>query len=61
FIGSDTMLVAPVTVGEHATTGAGSVVKHDVPPGAVVAGVPARLLRSSQPADSSLTDGGKKE
>jgi len=55
------MLVAPVTVGEHATTGAGSVVKHDVPPGAVVAGVPARLLRSSQPADSSLTDGGKKE
>ena len=61
FIGSDTMLVAPVTVGEHAITGAGSVVKHDVPPGAVVAGVPARLLRSSQPADSSIADGGKKE
>lgn len=56
FIGSDTMLVAPVNVGEHAITGAGSVVKHDVPPGAVVAGVPAHLLRSSQPAD-----GGKKE
>ncbi|HLG78758.1 MAG TPA: bifunctional UDP-N-acetylglucosamine diphosphorylase/glucosamine-1-phosphate N-acetyltransferase GlmU [Ktedonobacteraceae bacterium] len=61
FIGSDTMLVAPVTVGEHAITGAGSVVKHDVPPGAVVAGVPARLLRPSQPADSSAADGGKKE
>jgi len=61
FIGSDTMLVAPVTVGEHAITGAGSVVKHDVPPGAVVAGVPARFLRSSQPADSSIADGGKKE
>ena len=36
FIGSDTMLVAPVTVGEGARTGAGAVVKQDVPPGAVV-------------------------
>ena len=61
FIGSDTMLVAPVTIGEQAVTGAGSVVKHNVPPGAVVAGVPARILRSSQPADSSNSDGGKKE
>jgi bifunctional UDP-N-acetylglucosamine pyrophosphorylase/glucosamine-1-phosphate N-acetyltransferase len=61
FIGSDTMLVAPVTIGEQAITGAGSVVRHDVPPGAVVAGVPARFLRSSQPADSSTADGGKKE
>ncbi len=31
FIGSDTMLVAPVTIGEGAKTGAGSVVTHDVP------------------------------
>jgi len=31
FIGSDTMLVAPVTIGENAFTGAGSVVGHDVP------------------------------
>jgi bifunctional UDP-N-acetylglucosamine pyrophosphorylase/glucosamine-1-phosphate N-acetyltransferase len=61
FIGSDTMLVAPVTIGEDAITGAGSVVRHDVPPGAVVAGVPARFLRSSQPADSPIADGGKKE
>ena len=43
FIGSDTMLVAPVTVGEGARTGAGSVVTHDVPPGMVAVGVPARL------------------
>jgi bifunctional UDP-N-acetylglucosamine pyrophosphorylase/glucosamine-1-phosphate N-acetyltransferase len=33
FVGSDTMLVAPVTVGEGATTGAGSVITQDVPPG----------------------------
>jgi bifunctional UDP-N-acetylglucosamine pyrophosphorylase/glucosamine-1-phosphate N-acetyltransferase len=42
FIGSDTMLVAPVTLGDGARTGAGSVVTHDVPPGGLVYGVPAR-------------------
>ncbi len=42
FIGSDTVLRAPVRVGHDAVTGAGSVVTHDVPDGAVVAGVPAR-------------------
>jgi bifunctional UDP-N-acetylglucosamine pyrophosphorylase/glucosamine-1-phosphate N-acetyltransferase len=35
FIGSDTMLVAPVTVGENAVTGAGSVITQDVEPGAL--------------------------
>jgi bifunctional UDP-N-acetylglucosamine pyrophosphorylase/glucosamine-1-phosphate N-acetyltransferase len=35
FIGSDTMLVAPVTVGERAVTGAGSTIARDVPPGAL--------------------------
>ena len=44
-IGSDTMLVAPVTVGDDATTGAGSVVTKDVPPGELVVGVPARSTR----------------
>jgi bifunctional UDP-N-acetylglucosamine pyrophosphorylase/glucosamine-1-phosphate N-acetyltransferase len=34
-IGSDTMLVAPVTVGDGAYTGAGSVITHDVSPGAL--------------------------
>ncbi len=41
FIGSDTMLVAPVTLGDDAHTGAGSVVTRDVPPGMLVYGVPA--------------------
>ncbi len=43
YIGSDTMLVAPVELGDGAVTGAGSVVTRDVPPGGVVYGVPARL------------------
>lgn len=42
FIGSDTMLVAPLRVGRGASTGAGSVVTRDVPARARVAGVPAR-------------------
>ncbi len=42
FIGSDTLLVAPVKVGKGAKTGAGSVVTHDVPDGAMAYGVPAR-------------------
>lgn len=42
FIGSDTLLVAPVTIGANAQTGAGSVVTKDVSPGTLVYGVPAR-------------------
>jgi bifunctional UDP-N-acetylglucosamine pyrophosphorylase/glucosamine-1-phosphate N-acetyltransferase len=38
FIGSDTMLVAPVTVGDGALTASGSVITEDVPPGAVAIG-----------------------
>jgi bifunctional UDP-N-acetylglucosamine pyrophosphorylase/glucosamine-1-phosphate N-acetyltransferase len=43
FIGSDTMLVAPVEIGAGAATGAGSVVTRDVPAGKVAVGVPARI------------------
>ncbi|MFN2183626.1 MAG: bifunctional UDP-N-acetylglucosamine diphosphorylase/glucosamine-1-phosphate N-acetyltransferase GlmU [Anaerolineae bacterium] len=43
FIGSGTMLVAPVEIGEGATTGAGSVVTRDVPDRSVAYGVPARV------------------
>ena len=38
FVGSDTMLVAPVEVGTGASTAAGSVVTQDVPPGALAVG-----------------------
>lgn len=54
FIGSDTMLIAPVTVGEGAATGAGSVVTRDVPPGKIALGVPARVrARRQKPAGGS--------
>ncbi len=52
FIGSDTMLVAPVTVGDGAVTGAGSVVTHDVPPGVTVMGVPARPRPAAEASDN---------
>jgi bifunctional UDP-N-acetylglucosamine pyrophosphorylase/glucosamine-1-phosphate N-acetyltransferase len=42
-IGSNTVLVAPVEVGEGAYTAAGAVVNRDVPPGALAKGVPARI------------------
>jgi bifunctional UDP-N-acetylglucosamine pyrophosphorylase/glucosamine-1-phosphate N-acetyltransferase len=46
FVGSDTMLVAPVKLGEGARTGAGSVVTKDVSPHTVVVGVPARPIKN---------------
>jgi len=49
FIGSDTILRAPVSVGEGAYTGAGSVVTKDVPDGKLAVGVPARI-RERRPA-----------
>ena len=45
FIGCDTLLVAPVSVGMGATTGAGSVVTKDVPESRLAVGVPARIVR----------------
>jgi len=51
FIGSDTMLVAPVTIGVGARTGAGAVVTKDVPDHTLAAGVPARVIRKLDPDD----------
>lgn len=44
FIGCDTMLVAPVTVGAGAMTGAGAVITRDVPPARLAVGVPAKII-----------------
>ncbi len=44
-IGSNATIICGVTIGECAIVGAGSVVTHDVPPDAIVAGVPARNIR----------------
>lgn len=47
-IGSNATILCGVTIGEGALVGAGSVVTHDVPTGAVVAGNPARLISVKQ-------------
>lgn len=51
FIGSDTMLVAPVRLGEGARTGAGAVVTKDVPPYTLAVGMPARAIRKLEKRD----------
>jgi bifunctional UDP-N-acetylglucosamine pyrophosphorylase/glucosamine-1-phosphate N-acetyltransferase len=61
FLGCDTILIAPVTVGDHAYTGSGAVVNKDVPPRALVVGVPARVLRILPSSEGSTTKGGEKE
>lgn len=53
FIGSDTMLVAPVKIGAGARTGAGAVVTKDVPAGSTVVGVPAHPLQHSKDKDGN--------
>ena len=45
-IGSGATILSNVTIGENSIVGAGSVVTHDVPAGTIVAGNPARILRS---------------
>ncbi|MEI6137099.1 MAG: UDP-N-acetylglucosamine diphosphorylase/glucosamine-1-phosphate N-acetyltransferase, partial [Chloroflexota bacterium] len=59
-LGSDTVMVAPVTVGAGARTGAGAVVIDDVAPGATVVGVPAREVgtRAQHAAGNDAGEGG---
>ncbi|MDE2844639.1 MAG: bifunctional UDP-N-acetylglucosamine diphosphorylase/glucosamine-1-phosphate N-acetyltransferase GlmU [Chloroflexota bacterium] len=56
FIGCDTMLVAPVSVGDRAATGAGSVVTRDVPRNLLAVGVPARIRANNQLTDTKAPD-----
>jgi bifunctional UDP-N-acetylglucosamine pyrophosphorylase/glucosamine-1-phosphate N-acetyltransferase len=52
FIGSNSSLVAPVTIGDGAQTGAGTVVIRDVPPGDRVVGNPARSIGAKKAAST---------
>ena len=56
FIGCDTMLIAPVSVGRNAATGAGAVVNRDVPENLLAVGVPAKM-RPRKPQPESAVDG----
>ena len=49
FIGSDTILIAPVEIGDGAKTGAGAVVTRNVAPNQVVVGVPAKPRTPAEP------------
>jgi bifunctional UDP-N-acetylglucosamine pyrophosphorylase/glucosamine-1-phosphate N-acetyltransferase len=55
FLGVDTMLIAPVSVGDGAKTGAGAVVTRDVPPRKLAVGVPARVRDPKPPGEEPKT------
>jgi len=58
FTGINTNLIAPITVGENAYVGAGSVVNKNIPPGKLAVGMPARVIRD---APEKVSEDGKKD
>ena len=52
-IGSNATILCGVTIGEGAIVGAGSIVTRDVPPHSIVAGNPARVLRTIAPVEDA--------
>jgi UDP-2-acetamido-3-amino-2,3-dideoxy-glucuronate N-acetyltransferase len=59
-IGSGSTLLCGITIGARAMVGAGSVVKKDVPAGAIVAGNPARIMRpKSQVSAGTIQSNGE--
>ena len=48
WIGAGAKVLGPVSIGDNAIVAAGAVVTSDVPAGAIVAGIPARILRSRE-------------
>ena len=59
-IGSSATLLCGITVGEKAIVGAGSVVTKDVPPNTIVAGNPARVIRTVQEVKQQARGAGRK-
>ena len=57
WIGAGAIILRGVTIGEQAVVGAGSVVTGSVPPGTVVAGIPARVLRAVDAEKDGEKDG----
>jgi len=55
-IGSGAVILGDLTIGEQAIVGAGSVVTRDVPPGAIVAGNPARVRRTIPPGNWAVVE-----
>lgn len=53
YVGAGAVIIGEISVGDDAVIGANSVVREDVPAGAVVAGVPARVIRSTAPGSTS--------